>query len=136
MFEGSIRIYLPYIFQHIDVIVLKTLLFHQATRVQQSGYHRIRVDDRQNWTKKICVFMQKWIRMDGIFVLCQSATNLGNLTQFSHLRKPSEGGINGDWNSKLEHFCNTAPAKKRDASHQTELLFVTPTLMFHQNFIL
>ena len=52
MFEGSIRIYLPYIFQHIDVIVLKTLRFHPATRVQQSGYHRIRVDDRPNWTKK------------------------------------------------------------------------------------
>ena len=80
--------------------------------------------------------MQKWIRMDGIFILCQSTTNLGNSTQFSHLRKPSEGGINGDWNSKLEHFCNTAPAKKRDANHQTELLFVTPTLMFRQNFIL
>ena len=53
MFEGSIRIYLPYIFQHIDVIVLKTLRFHPTTQVKQSGYHRIHVDDRPNWTKKI-----------------------------------------------------------------------------------
>ena len=71
-----------------------------------------------------------------LYLVPVNKKNLGNLTQFSHLRKPSEGGINGDWNSKLEHFCNTAPAKKRDASHQTELLFVTPTLMFRQNFIL